>query len=410
MILETVGVGSISFDPANTRKHSRKNLDAIKASLRRFGQQKPIVVDAKGIVLAGNGTLAAAKELGWSEIKIVRTGLAGVDATAFGIADNRSAELAEWDEKLAEVLDALKAEDFPLADIGFDEADLAELAGEPDCSDADAEPQIDKAEELRAKWGVEVGQVWQLGDHRIACGDSTKLEVIKNLMRGEKADICFTSPPYALGKSVALSGNRAMAERANAYDSHEDDPERWASLMRGWFETSREAVASAWVVNIQPLAGNKRDLIRFIADNAERLVDIATWDKGRAAPQMAAGVLSSRFEWLLIFGTKDNASRVVPCSSWHGTVESLYVGPPQKDNQFAAIHAATMPIHLPLWVMGTLCDKSRTIFEPFGGTGTTIVACEQLRKKCFAVEISPAYVAVAIQRWADATGKEPRKL
>jgi ParB family chromosome partitioning protein len=124
MKLETVPLGSISFDPANTRKHSRRNLDAIKASLRRFGQQKPIVVDAKGIVLAGNGTLAAATELGWSEIQIVRTALAGVDATAFGIADNRTAELAEWDENLGDVLASLEAEDFPLAEIGFTPEDL----------------------------------------------------------------------------------------------------------------------------------------------------------------------------------------------------------------------------------------------------------------------------------------------
>ncbi len=127
MKLETVPLSSISFDPANTRKHSRRNLDAIKASLRRFGQQKPLVVDAKGIVLAGNGTLAAATELGWSEIQIIRTALAGVDATAFGIADNRSAELAEWDENLGDVLAALKAEDFPLEEIGFDAAELAKL-------------------------------------------------------------------------------------------------------------------------------------------------------------------------------------------------------------------------------------------------------------------------------------------
>ena len=119
MKLETVPCDTLSFDPANLRKHGKKNLDAIKASLRRFGQQKPIVVDAKGIVLAGNGTLAAAQELGWKEIKIVRTDLAGTQATAFGIADNRSAELAEWDEKLGDVLASLKAEDFPLEDIGL---------------------------------------------------------------------------------------------------------------------------------------------------------------------------------------------------------------------------------------------------------------------------------------------------
>ena len=144
MKLETVALGSISPDPANTRKHSRRNLDAIKASLRRFGQQKPIVVDSRGTVLAGNGTLAAATELGWSEIQIVRTALAGVDATAFGIADNRTAELAEWDDNLGDVLAALKAEDFPLEEIGFDEADLGKFdvaeASMPELPNGDRAP------------------------------------------------------------------------------------------------------------------------------------------------------------------------------------------------------------------------------------------------------------------------------
>jgi hypothetical protein len=144
MKLETVGIETLSPDPANVRKHGQRNMDAIKASLRRFGQQKPIVVDAKGIVLAGNGTLAAARELGWREIRIVRTELTGSQATAFGIADNRSAELAEWDEKLADVLASLKAEDFPLEEIGFDSADLKQFdvaeAEMPDLPNGDREP------------------------------------------------------------------------------------------------------------------------------------------------------------------------------------------------------------------------------------------------------------------------------
>ena len=118
---QTIALADLSLDPSNVRKHSRRNLDAIKASLRKFGQQKPIVVDAKGIVLAGNGTLTAAQELGWTEIQIVRTELAGVQATAFAIADNRTAELAEWEEdKLNAVLKSLQDEGFELVDVGFE--------------------------------------------------------------------------------------------------------------------------------------------------------------------------------------------------------------------------------------------------------------------------------------------------
>lgn len=148
MKLETISIQSLSQDPANLRKHSERNLDAIAASLRKFGQQKPLVVDRNNVVLAGNGTLAAAKAIGWTEIEIVRSDLTGVGATAFGIADNRTAELAEWDEKLGEVLSSLKQESFDLADIGFNEDDLARLtqsvAGEEEVAPPDDFQEVDE--------------------------------------------------------------------------------------------------------------------------------------------------------------------------------------------------------------------------------------------------------------------------
>jgi hypothetical protein len=129
MEIERISVADLSLDPSNVRKHSRRNLDAIKASLRKFGQQKPIVVDAKGIVLAGNGTLTAAQELGWTEIEITRTELAGVEATAFAIADNRTAELAEWEEdKLNAVLKSLQDEGVDLVNVGYSPEDLDRFA------------------------------------------------------------------------------------------------------------------------------------------------------------------------------------------------------------------------------------------------------------------------------------------
>jgi ParB-like chromosome segregation protein Spo0J len=135
MKFQTISVADLSLDPSNVRKHSRRNLDAIKASLRKFGQQKPIVVDAKGIVLAGNGALTAAKELGWTEIQIVRTDLEGVEATAFAIADNRTAELAEWDDNLGEVLQSLASDGYDLTQIGFDQSDLDALLSESESAE-----------------------------------------------------------------------------------------------------------------------------------------------------------------------------------------------------------------------------------------------------------------------------------
>ena len=127
MKIEKVSIDKLLLDPANARKHGKKNLDSIKGSLAKFGQQKPIVVNAENVIVAGNGTLQAAKELGWKEIDIVRTNLKGSDITAFGIADNRTSELAEWDDDvLKELLEGLKAEDFDLSAIGFDDDEFAE--------------------------------------------------------------------------------------------------------------------------------------------------------------------------------------------------------------------------------------------------------------------------------------------
>lgn len=128
MKTKQVPIKQLSQDPSNVRRHSERNLSAIVASLRKFGQQKPIVIDGKGIILAGNGTYEAAKRLGWDTIAVVQTDLKGSEATAYAIADNRTAELAEWDETaLAETLRALQSEDFDVEAAGFTDGELDDL-------------------------------------------------------------------------------------------------------------------------------------------------------------------------------------------------------------------------------------------------------------------------------------------
>lgn len=134
--IEKAPIDSLTPDPENVRKHSDRNIQAIKASLERFGQQKPIVVDQDGVVVAGNGTLTAAKALGWTHIEVVRTSLSGDERAAFAIADNRTAELAEWDYGLADVLAALQAEDDALVQAaGFDESELVQILDDRDIPD-----------------------------------------------------------------------------------------------------------------------------------------------------------------------------------------------------------------------------------------------------------------------------------
>jgi ParB-like chromosome segregation protein Spo0J len=155
--IESVPIDSVHPDPANVRRHPERNLAGIKASLARFGQQRPILVDGNGIIRAGNGTHAAARELGWESISIVRTTLAGSEATAYAIADNRTAELAEWDDTaLADTLRALQSEDFDLDAVGYtgDEVDaLIERLGSQLIV---PEPEPQKEPELKAEHFVEI--------------------------------------------------------------------------------------------------------------------------------------------------------------------------------------------------------------------------------------------------------------
>jgi len=194
---ERVPIATVHKDERNARRHSKKNLDAIKASLAEFGQQKPIVVDADGRVLAGNGTLDAALALGWTEIDIARTDLLGARARAFAVADNRTAELAEWDDAiLAEALAAIQAdEDLESICTGFDENEIERAitrgtgAGAVD-EDEVPEPPVEPV--------TKRGDLWLLGDHRLLCGDSTKAEDVARVMAGEKAVLMNTDPPYGI--------------------------------------------------------------------------------------------------------------------------------------------------------------------------------------------------------------------
>ncbi|MGD0387811.1 MAG: ParB/Srx family N-terminal domain-containing protein [Tepidisphaeraceae bacterium] len=148
MTIESVAIDSLSADPANPRKHGQRNLDAIAASLRRFGQQKPIVVDSHGVVRAGNGQLAAAKMLGWTEIRVVRSDLPPAELTAFAVADNRTAELAEWD---TEVLAGLLS-DADLGDVGFTDEELKQFAGKTAAGEGSlAETEIHESFEVVAE-------------------------------------------------------------------------------------------------------------------------------------------------------------------------------------------------------------------------------------------------------------------
>ena len=232
MKAELVPIDSISLDPANLRRHPTRNLAAIVESLKRFGQQRPILVDAAGIVRAGNGTLMAAKQLGYKEIEIIRSELKGSEATAYAIADNRTAELAEWEtDALAQTLSALQMEDEELFEAtGFDAKELDAMVLREIDEDEVPEPPADPI--------TKPGDLLILGEHRVLCGDSTKAEDVARLMHGEKAQLVHADPPYGMGKE------KDGVQNDNLYDDKLD-----AFQMDWWraFRPHIEDNASAYI-------------------------------------------------------------------------------------------------------------------------------------------------------------------
>lgn len=402
--IESLPVSDLIPYARNSRTHSDEQVTQIAASIREFGFTNPVLIDSNGTIIAGHGRVMAAKKVGLAEVPCLRLGhLSPSQIRAYVIADNKLALNAGWDdEMLKSELLTLQEEGFNTDLTGFSDDELNALLNS-EIIEGQTDP--DEIPEPPVEPVTKLGDIWVLGNHRLMCGDSTSIDAVNRLMKSEKADICFTSPPYALGKSIALSGNKSMKLKESAYESHKDDSDSWEDLMSGWWSASLAAVNFGWVVNVQPLAGNKRQLIRWINDRVENLCDIVTWDKGHAAPQIAAGVMASRYEWMIVFG-EDNASRSIPCSNWQGTIQSVYSAPPQRNNEFASIHAATMPIHVPEWVLSQLCNTAKSVFEPFCGTGTTMIASEKLKIKCYGMEIDPRYCDVIVKRWEDFTGKK----
>ena len=398
--LRRVPASSLRPNPKNWRTHPKEQADALRGTLAEIGFAEALVARE-----LEDGTL----ELIDGHLRAETVGDTAVPVLVLDVDEAEADKLLATLDPLAALagVDTQRLEDL-LATVETDSDALRQmLDGLAEDAGIDVEPEVveDEVPEVPVESVTKPGDLWLLGEHRVLCGDSTKAEDVARLMDGAKADLCFTSPPYALGKSVALSGNKSMSAKGTAYDQHNDDAASWSALMDAWWEQSLLAVSTVWLVNVQPLAGNKRDLMRWIANRVNRLIDIITWDKGHAPPQMAQGVLASRYEWVIAIGS-ENASRAFPMSTWRGTMQSVYEGAPQRFNEHAEIHAATMPIHVPAWAIGSLCDQSTSVYEPFCGTGTTLIAAEQLGRRCYGMEISPAYCDVIVKRWETLTGRK----
>jgi DNA modification methylase len=254
-------------------------------------------------------------------------------------------------------------------DWGFTEMELG-LYPEEDMPD-DVEPQIDKAEELREKWQVQTGQLWQLGEHRLICGDCTDKAVVERVMGQDKIEICLTDPPYNVGRSYTGETN-----------DNRSDYELWS---RNWFSVAKE-----YTSNIAFSCG-LHNVVMWAS--IEPWKWMLCWYKQNAMLGSPFGI--GNWEPILFYGKvrKPKGSDVIVV--------------PIVPNSAPPGHPVPKQIGVYEKLTELLTEDGEIIYDPFLGSGTTLIACERLGRKCRAVEISPAYCAVAIQRWVDVTGGKP---
>jgi DNA modification methylase len=399
MNLKLVPLDDLHQDPGNVRTHGERNMEAIRESLAQFGQVEPLVVQEKtGRVIGGNGRLEAMTQLGWDECEVVRLDLDDQRATALGIALNRTADLAGWDESgLATLLEALREED-ALEGVGYTDDDLDELVKQlRDQEEADKDLDDDGPDDPPEVAVAKLGDLWTLGDHLLLCGDSTNLKDVQRVMAGDKAALVATDPPYL----VDYTGERPNNSGKDWTDSYREIDIKDAD---GFFK--------AVFTNVLEVLGHKAAIYCWHAH--KRCGDIQRiWrDLGILDHQQIIWVKPAS-----VFGRVYWHFRHEPCvMGWKQGDKPEHDGVHDFDSvwevdwegkaRFSGPHPTCKPVELFTRPMKKHTKPGDIVFEPFSGSGTQLIAAERTGRLCRAIEISPPFVDVAILRWQKATGQD----
>lgn len=440
-----VPVDNLTPDPENAR---RGDVAAIRRSLNVFGQRKPIVAkrtggDAQGrptgVIIAGNHTYLAAVDLGWTEVAAVFTDDDAMTARAYALADNRTGELASWDdETLTAHLRELNVSDFDMSALGWADADLAALIDSNDAAGPDGDNNEDDADvpEPPGDPVTQPGDVWMLGQHRVVCGDCSDGDTVARLLDGARVNLAFTSPPYADRRTYdETSGFRPIP------------PEQYVEWFAPIAALVREHLAAdgSWFVNIkehcedgQRLLYVKDLTIAHVRAWGWRFVDELCWVKPDPFPGGWPGRFKNAFEPILHFASaehvKFNPDAVATASatalayrpgresvSGSGNVgisgpRQTHIGSARPSNVIECAvrntengvqHTAVFPPKLPAFFVQAYTDPGDVVYDPFMGSGSTLLAAHRHDRTAYGCEISPGYVDVICRRFQRATGIKP---
>jgi len=365
----------------NSRTHSDDQVAQIAASIKEFGFTNPILIDDQETIIAGHGRLMAAKKLKLPEVPtITLEGLTEAQKKAYVIADNKLALNAGWDtEALTAELRRLQELEFDLDLIGFDSDELAQLL-EPEqvegLTDEDHVPDVPETPKT-----VE-GDIWVLGNHRLMCGDSTSIDAVDELMNGACADMVFTDPPYG----VAYQSN--MRTKTQKFDVLKNDDVILdiapiiEAASTGWvFVWTSWKVLTLWIEQFASLGYPTNQII---------------WFKGGGGIGDLKKTFSSDYETALVWnrGAELTGKRIG--SVWK-------VG---KDSASDYAHPTQKPVALAEEAIDKTTRVDYKILDLFGGSGSTLIACEKTNRNCYMMELDPKYCDVIIKRWQDYTGKK----
>lgn len=423
MKTSSVKISDLKLDPKNARSHSKRNIEAIKRSLERFGQQKPVVVSSDGLVVAGNGTVEAAHDLGWTHVAVVRTKLSAKEARAYAVADNRTTDLSEWNEEaLVDTIQELE-EDRDLIDaIGFDDNEIARLLDS-------GELKQDEVPEAPETPVTKPGDLWILGDHRLLCGDAAIPEDLDRLLDGARVHLVNTDPPYNVRVEPRSNNAIAAGKRSFRQTHHQkldltrhpeksrpttrrlrakDRPlendfvsdEEFAGLLRRWFGNIARVLVPGRAAYIWGGYDNCANYPSALKDSGLYFSQAIIWVKEH--PVLTRKDFMGNHEWCF-YTWREGAAH-----EFFGPANATDVWSVKKVNPQSMVHLTEKPVELATRAIDYSSRPGENVLDLFGGSGSTLIACEQAKRNAYLMEIDPLYTDVIVERWQRFTGEKAR--
>ena len=390
--IEEVPIDDLKPNSENPRVNDAA-VDAVARSIQTYGFNNPIITDADLNIAAGHTRLKAAIRLGLETVPVVRVpGLKGSKFTGYAIADNQTASIADWDsDLLAKIVSELNLEvDFDLSSLGFDDSELTKIL---DWDAKDEDERADEAPPLPEEPVTQPGDLYLLGDHRLLCGDATRAEDLQRLMAGQRIDCIVTDPPYGVGYHSRGEQKDAWGDIKND-DLDSEGLERFLKQAFGNVAQVCRPGATAYVCHGISMAGIRIAFEQAFLAAGFHLSSTIVWVKQAAS--MGWGDYREQHEAILYGWIGKNHRKIkdrTQTTVWQIDREGNYKHPTQK------------PVALISRALRNSTTRGERVWDGFVGSGTTLIACEQLGRRCFAMEIEPKYCDVVVKRWETYSGK-----